>query len=236
MSLARLHHAVLLADSLGSRVNGLGLKCRRGLKTGSRIYQEAQAKDAEISIPGTPYKNLTIGVAKEIFTNERRVALIPATVATLTKKGFSVNIEENAGVEAKFLNEDYAAAGANLVNRDKAFTSDIVLKVRAPETKEIEFFKQNGTLLSFLYPAQNKELVDLLAKRNMTVFAMDCVPRISRAQVFDALSSMANIAGYKAVIEAANNFGRFFTGKFCSFFCPQLSRKSDISSPFKGYK
>ncbi|XP_064596861.1 NAD(P) transhydrogenase, mitochondrial-like [Liolophura sinensis] len=213
MSLARLHHAVLLADSLGSRVSGLGLKCRRGLKTASRIYQEAQVKDAEISIPGTPYKNLTIGVPKEIFTNERRVALIPATAATLTKKGFSVNVEENAGIEAKFLNEDYAAAGANIVNRDKAFTSDILLKVRAPETKEIEFLKQNGTLLSFLYPAQNKELVDLLAKKNLTVFAMDCVPRISRAQVFDALSSMANIAGYKAVIEAANNFGRFFTGQ-----------------------
>ena len=93
------------------------------------------------------------------------------------------------------------------------FHSDIILKVRCPLDHEIEQFREHGTLISFLYPAQNKPLVDELARRNMTVLAMDCVPRISRAQVFDALSSMANIAGYKAVIEAANSFGRFFTGK-----------------------
>jgi NAD(P) transhydrogenase len=84
--------------------------------------------------------------------------------------------------------------------------------VRQPQPDEVGKFRENGTLMSFLYPAQNKDLVEQLSKRNMTVFAMDCVPRISRAQVFDALSSMANISGYKAVIEAANNFGRFFTG------------------------
>lgn len=84
--------------------------------------------------------------------------------------------------------------------------------MRAPLHEEVANFREKGTVLSFLYPAQNKELLDKMAERQMTVFAMDCVPRISRAQVFDALSSMANIAGYKAVMEAANNFGRFFTG------------------------
>ena len=99
-----------------------------------------------------------------------------------------------------------------LQGEQDVFNSDILLKVRGPLTEEVGKFRDNGTLISFLYPAQNKELVDQLAQRNMTVFAMDCVPRISRAQVFDALSSMANIAGYKSVVEAANNFGRFFTG------------------------
>ena len=93
------------------------------------------------------------------------------------------------------------------------FHSDIVLKVRGPLSEEIDKFRENGTLISFLYPAQNQDIVDQLAQRKMTAFAMDCVPRISRAQVFDALSSMANIAGYKAVVEAANHFGRFFTGE-----------------------
>ena len=86
-------------------------------------------------------------------------------------------------------------------------------QVRAPLHEEVANFRDQGTLLSFLYPAQNQQLIDEMAKKKMTVFAMDCVPRISRAQVFDALSSMANIAGYKAVVEAANNFGRFFTGE-----------------------
>ena len=87
-----------------------------------------------------------------------------------------------------------------------------IMKVRSPTPTEVEKLRIDNTLLSFLYPAQNKDLIDLLAKQRSTVFAMDCVPRISRAQVFDALSSMANISGYKAVIEAANHFGRFFTG------------------------
>lgn len=95
-----------------------------------------------------------------------------------------------------------------------AYTIVCHSQVRAPLHEEVASFRENGTLISFLYPAQNKDLVDQLAKKQLTVFAMDCVPRISRAQVFDALSSMANIAGYKAVIEAANNFGRFFTGVY----------------------
>lgn len=125
---------------------------------------------------------------------------------------FKVNIEENAGSESKFSNADYEAAGAKVTSAANAFKSDIILKVRAPSDLEVSNFQANNTLISFLYPGQNQDLIKKLGDRQMTVFAMDCIPRISRAQVFDALSSMANIAGYKAVVEAANNFGRFFTG------------------------
>lgn len=123
-----------------------------------------------------------------------------------------VNIEENAGSESKFSNADYEAAGAKVTSAANAFQSDIILKVRGPSDLEVSNFQANNTLISFLYPGQNQDLVKKLSERQMTAFAMDCIPRISRAQVFDALSSMANIAGYKAVVEAANNFGRFFTG------------------------
>lgn len=120
---------------------------------------------------------------------------MPATVSTLTKKGFNVIIEENAGSEAKFSNDEYISAGAKITSAKEAFQSDITLKVRAPSPNEIPLFRENGILYSFLYPAQNSDLIKELAKKNLTVFGMDCVPRISRAQVFDALSSMANIAG-----------------------------------------
>ena len=96
--------------------------------------------------------------------------------------------------------------------RAEVFHSDIVLKVNIPSAEEVPLFREGNTLFSFVYPARNKDIVDMLAQRKATVFGMECVPRISRAQVFDALSSMANISGYKAVIEAANHFGRFFTG------------------------
>lgn len=124
-----------------------------------------------------------------------------------------MKIEKGAGSLASFGDEEYVKSGAEIVDRNTAYQSDIVLKIRAPEKSEVDLFKNGNTLVSFIYPAQNKELVDALAKKQLTVFAMDAVPRISRAQVFDALSSMANIAGYKAVIEAANHFGRFFTGQ-----------------------
>lgn len=207
----KVQTAALLADSIGSHINKLSLRCCRGLKTSGRQF--CQKADAEVAPRGVPYNKLSIGVPREIFPNERRVALVPAAVQTLVKKGFTINVEAGAGEQAKFMNEDYAAAGANIKSQQDIFGSDIILKVRGPQMEEVEKFNENGTLISFLYPAQNKELVDKLAQRNMTVFAMDCVPRISRAQVFDALSSMANIAGYKAVVEAANNFGRFFTGQ-----------------------
>ncbi len=99
------------------------------------------------------------------------------------------------------------------------FPPDIVLKLRQPTSEEAKLFKEEGVLYSFLYPKQNAPLIDELAKRRLTAFGMDCVPRISRAQVFDALSSMSNISGYRAVVEASSHFGRFFTGKMLLFTC-----------------
>merc|ERR1711935_503290 len=171
------------------------------------------APAAVAPIVGTPYSALTIGVPKESFGGEKRVALVPAVVQTLCKKGFNVNVQDGAGAESQFRNMDYEAAGAKIVDNNAAFQSDIILKVRAPSKEEAPKFKEGGTLYSFLYPAQNKDLIDLLAQQKITAFGMDCVPRISRAQVFDALSSMGNISGYRAVVEASNHFGRFFTGQ-----------------------
>uniref|UniRef100_U5ESM1 NAD(P) transhydrogenase, mitochondrial n=1 Tax=Corethrella appendiculata TaxID=1370023 RepID=U5ESM1_9DIPT len=182
------------------------------LFTGSVRLIQKDGKPVQ-AVKGIPYKNLTIGVPKEKWTNERRVALTPAVTATLVKKGFNVNIEKGAGFEAKFRDSEYEAAGGKLVDATAAFNSDIVLKVRQPMENEIANFKENSTLISFLYPTQNKDLIDKLATRKVNAFAMDAIPRISRAQVFDALSSMANISGYRAVIEAANHFPRFFTGQ-----------------------
>merc|ERR1711963_295072 len=181
----------------------------RGFRTSARRLADATPKE----VKGTPYNKLTIGVPAETWTNEKRVACTPAVTAMLTKKGFTVNIEDGAGTESQFRNMDYEAAGAKIVDSNAAFQSDIVLKVRQPSKEEAPKFKEGGTLYSFLYPAQNKDLIDELSKQKITAFGMDCVPRISRAQVFDAFSSMANISGYRAVVEASNHFGRFFTGQ-----------------------
>jgi NAD(P) transhydrogenase len=166
--------------------------------------------------PTTPYAQLTVGVPREIFPGERRVAITPANVALLLKKGYSkVCVERGAGAAAEFLDDAYEAAGATLVDSAAQVWSqaDVVLKVRGPSLDEVDSIRQGQTVISFLQPAQNKELVQKLADRKATTFAMDMIPRISRAQVFDALSSMANIAGYKAVLEASNVFGRFLTGQ-----------------------
>ncbi len=171
------------------------------------------SKAAEPPPPGTPYNKLTIGIPKESFPNERRVAMTPAACKLLTKEGFTVAIEDGAGLEAKFSNSDYEAAGGKIVGKNDAFGSNIIFKVRAPSIEEVSLLQGGSNLVSFLNPAQNKDLVEKLAERKVTAFAVDQIPRISRAQVFDALSSMANIAGYKAVIESANQFGRFFTGQ-----------------------
>jgi NAD(P) transhydrogenase len=179
-----------------------------------RCLFSSQAGATAAKPQGIAYKDLKIGVVRETFPNEKRVALVPAVVQALTNKGFSLNVEENAGVGSKFSNDTYAASGAKVLSAADVYkNSDIILKVRPPSTQEVNNFNANHTLFSFIWPGQNPELVQALADRKATVFGMDCVPRISRAQVFDALSSMANIAGYKAVIEAANNFGRFFTGQ-----------------------
>merc|ERR1712212_283551 len=179
----------------------------RGFRSSARRYADAAP------VAGIPYSKLNLGVPAETWTNEKRVACTPANTALFTKKGFTVNIQEGAGRLSNFRDEDYAAAGGNIVDNNAAFQSDIVLKVRQPSNEEASKFKEGGTLYSFLYPAQNKDLIDELAKQKITAFGMDCVPRISRAQVFDALSSMGNISGYRAVVEASNHFGRFFTGQ-----------------------
>ena len=166
--------------------------------------------------PTTPYTELTVGVPRETYLNERRVALTPQNVAVLLKKGFrTVLVEKGAGAEADFLDEAYEKAGATMVDTASSVWSqaDIVLKVRGPSAEEADGVKEGQTIISFLQPLQNRPLVEKLAARKATSFAMELIPRISRAQVFDALSSMANIAGYKAVLEASNNFGRFFTGQ-----------------------
>lgn len=130
---------------------------------------------------------------KEIFPNERRVALTPQNAALLFKKGFGkILVEHSAGTSAQFLDEQYAAAGATLVSREELFkSSDIMLKVRPPIVgQEAEHIKEGSTVISFLYPAQNKAIVEALAARKVNAFAMDMIPRISRAQVFDALRSV----------------------------------------------
>ena len=187
----------------------------QNLSNVQRQFGRFLSKDAATeTVRGTPYNKLKIGVLKESFLNEKRVAIVPSVVQTLTKKGFTVNVEENAGVGSKFNNDAFAQSGAKILTSASVLKdSDIILKVRPPTLEEAKSFNESHTLISFIYPAQNAELVKALADQKATVFGMDCVPRISRAQVFDALSSMANIAGYKAVIEAANNFGRFFTGQ-----------------------
>ncbi|KAF7935380.1 uncharacterized protein EAE97_008287 [Botrytis byssoidea] len=167
----------------------------------------------------TPYSNLTVGIARETYPNEKRVAITPQNAQLLIKKGFSrVLVERGAGAEAQFTDEAYETAGAKIVSRKNVWSeSDILLKVRAPTVEgpnnEVDSLKHNATLISFLYPGVNKNVVEKLAHREVTSFAMDMIPRISRAQVFDALSSMANIAGYKAVLEASNHFGRYMTGQ-----------------------
>uniref|UniRef100_A0A8C9S1V7 NAD(P) transhydrogenase, mitochondrial n=1 Tax=Scleropages formosus TaxID=113540 RepID=A0A8C9S1V7_SCLFO len=169
--------------------------------------------------PGIPYKQLTVGVPKEVFLNERRVALSPAGVQALIKQGFNVVVESGAGEAAKFSDDHYVAVGASIRDTKAVLASDLVVKVRAPcfnpvlGLHEAELLKEGSTLVSFIYPAQNRDLMEQLSQRKATVLAMDQVPRITIAQGFDALSSMANIAGYKSVVLAANNFGRFFTGQ-----------------------
>jgi H+-translocating NAD(P) transhydrogenase subunit alpha len=156
-----------------------------------------------------------IGVLKEVFPGERRVASVPDVVQKLIKLGFTVSVESGAGDAANISDDAYRAAGASIVESAARLwaESDIVFKVRGPTKDEVGLLREGGTLVSFIWPAQNPELLQQLAARKATVLAMDSVPRISRAQKLDALSSMANIGGYRAVIEAAHHFGRFFTGQ-----------------------
>jgi len=164
---------------------------------------------------------MKIGIPKEIQDGERRVAATPDTAKRLQKQGFTVLVETGAGVAASFPDDVYVAAGCTIVDGPVALyeQADIIAKVRPPGyhpaagTEEVELMKEGTTLISFLWPAQNTSLVEMLRDRKITALGMDQVPRISRAQKLDALSSMANIAGYRAVVEAANHFPRFFAGQ-----------------------
>ncbi|WP_130470931.1 Re/Si-specific NAD(P)(+) transhydrogenase subunit alpha [Candidatus Magnetaquicoccus inordinatus] len=164
---------------------------------------------------------MKIGIPREIYPEEKRVAASPDSVKQLIKMGYQVIVENNAGAAAQFTNDSYTAAGAEIApDADSLWGgSDMVIKVRPPMVNpadnrhEADLLSEGKHLISFIWPAQNKELMDRLAARKVTVLAMDSVPRISRAQKLDALSSMANIAGYRAVLEAAHHFGRFFTGQ-----------------------
>jgi len=156
---------------------------------------------------------MRIGVPKERLANEARVAATPKTVEQLLKLGFTVAIESGAGKLASFEDSAFLGAGASITDTADVWQSDIILKVNAPTDDEIALIKPGSTVISFIWPAQNPALLEKLSANNITVMAMDSVPRISRAQSLDALSSMANIAGYRAIVEAAHEFGRFFTGQ-----------------------
>ena len=164
---------------------------------------------------------MKIGIPKEVHAGEKRVATTPEVAKQLIKLGYEVAIEAGAGSAAHFSDASYIEAGVTVVKNAKEIwsESDIILKVRGPElnpdlnTEEVDLLKENQIYISFLWPAQNPELLKKLAEKKVTAIAMDMVPRISRAQKMDALSSMANIAGYRAVVEAAQHFGRFFTGQ-----------------------
>ncbi|MGA8850986.1 MAG: Re/Si-specific NAD(P)(+) transhydrogenase subunit alpha, partial [Aeromicrobium sp.] len=156
---------------------------------------------------------MNIGVVRETLAGETRVAATPATVERLIKLGYDVVVESGAGVRSSFTDEAFDNAGATVGSAHDAWRTDVVFKVNAPTSEEIDRLLDGATLISIIGPAQNEDLLAELSQRNLTVLAMDAVPRISRAQSMDVLSSMANIAGYRAVIEAANEFGRFFTGQ-----------------------
>jgi NAD(P) transhydrogenase subunit alpha len=158
---------------------------------------------------------MRIGVPREIYAGEKRVATTPDVAAQLIKLGFEVTVESKAGAGANFSDAAYESAGCSIAsNADELWSgADIILKVRGPEEEEAGRLRAGQTLISFLYPAQNEAMLRNLTERGVTAMAMDSIPRISRAQKVDALSSMANIAGYRAVVEAAQHFGRFFTGQ-----------------------
>ena len=158
---------------------------------------------------------MKVGIPMEIEPKELRVAATPKTVKRLIKQGFEVRIQKDAGLKANFSNTDFEEAGAILVDSatDIYGNCDIALKVLAPSEQEIDLMKEGLVTLSYLWPAQNEALLKKLAAKKVNAIAMDAIPRISRAQKMDVLSSMANIAGYRAVIEGANHFGRFLNGQ-----------------------
>ncbi|WP_037908959.1 Re/Si-specific NAD(P)(+) transhydrogenase subunit alpha [Actinacidiphila yeochonensis] len=154
-----------------------------------------------------------VGVVSESRPGETRVAATPATVAQLRKLGYEIMVESGAGLGSSLSDEAYTAAGAAVADRVAAWGADVVLAVNPPAPEEIALLREGAVLVALLAPATSPELLAALAGQGVTALAMDAVPRISRAQSLDVLSSMANIAGYRAVVEAAHRFGRFFTGQ-----------------------
>ena len=156
---------------------------------------------------------MKIGIPRESLSGETRVACTPATVALLSKLGFETVVESGAGLAASLDDAAYQTAGATVADKATVWACPLIYKVNAPSEGELPLLKEGQTIVSFLWPRQNEALVEALRAKKVNALAMDMVPRISRAQALDALSSMANISGYRAVIEAANAFGRFFTGQ-----------------------
>lgn len=156
---------------------------------------------------------MKIGIPRESLSGETRVACTPATVALLGKLGFETVVESGAGLAASLDDAAYQTAGATVADKAAVWACPLIYKVNAPSEQELPLLNEGQTIVSFLWPRQNEALVEALRAKKVNALAMDMVPRISRAQALDALSSMANISGYRAVIEAANAFGRFFTGQ-----------------------
>ena len=162
---------------------------------------------------------MQIGIPKESSFQESRVAATPKTVEQLIKLGFSVVIESGAGKQASFSDSAFIDAGASIVDKELAFQADLIFKMNAPfdgsndTPDELSLIKKGATIASFVWPTQNTKLLEKCKQAGVNLLAMDMVPRISRAQSLDARSSLANVDGYRAVVEAANHFGRFFTGQ-----------------------
>lgn len=157
----------------------------------------------------------TIGIPTEVDSSEDRVAIAPSNVKKLLKKGFTVQLQSGAGLRANYSDEEYKSAGVAILPSAAEIykNSDIILKVQPVSDQEIELMNKDQVVLSYLNPAQNQELLQKLAAKGVNAIAMDAIPRISRAQKMDVLSSMANIAGYRSVIEAASYYGRFLNGQ-----------------------
>jgi H+-translocating NAD(P) transhydrogenase subunit alpha len=181
------------------------------------VPAETAAGETRVAAASQPAKQpLLIGVPKETAPGEKRVATVPDVVEKLVKLGFKVAVESGAGEGANFDDETYRAVGAQILPTAAALWagSDIVFKVRPPSPQEVGLMREGQTLIGFVWPAQNPELMQQLAAKKATVLAIDALPRtLSRAQKMDALTSQAGVAGYRAVIEAANAFGRFFNGQ-----------------------
>ncbi|GLX79846.1 NAD(P) transhydrogenase subunit alpha [Thalassotalea insulae] len=156
---------------------------------------------------------MIIGIPKESLRGENRVASSPSAIKALIELGFSVQVQKGAGIKSSFNDQEYLDAGAEIATKKKCWQSDIVFKVNPPSLDEASQLNDNSTLISFIAPAQSSELLELLKSKSVNTLAMEMVPRMTRSQSLDALSSMANIAGYRAVIEATNAFGRFLTGQ-----------------------